>query len=225
MKKLAICLLLTATMYAQTTLERCQQKQCYGYTAPSGAAQPGLTYIDLSQTPAAFYCGSSSGWSSCGATGSVYTPSAVAITGGTVNGITSFSLGTAADAAIAAKVASVALTGTFGYGLSVAIPSGASNNYAAALGNLRFSKSTFPELIETTNGNPIVLGNSLNCYANDQCALGTTGVHYLNVVGTNYFGNATAPTGVCPTQGAWQFTQDGHATFCPSNGGTWTTKI
>lgn len=38
-------------------------------------------------------------------------------------------------------------------------------------------------------------------------------------------GPATAPTGTCPTIGAWIFSQDGHATFCPSSGGTWATKI
>ena len=36
-------------------------------------------------------------------------------------------------------------------------------------------------------------------------------------------GPATAPSGSCSTNGAWVFSQDGHATFCAS--GTWTTKI
>jgi hypothetical protein len=38
-----------------------------------------------------------------------------------------------------------------------------------------------------------------------------------------YLGPATAPTGPCPTNGAWAFSQDGHATFCAA--GTWTTKL
>lgn len=38
-------------------------------------------------------------------------------------------------------------------------------------------------------------------------------------------GPATAPSGSCPTGGLWVFSKDGHATFCPSSGGTWTTKI
>lgn len=38
-------------------------------------------------------------------------------------------------------------------------------------------------------------------------------------------GVATAPSGTCSVAGAWVFSQDGHATFCPSAGGTWTTKI
>jgi len=33
----------------------------------------------------------------------------------------------------------------------------------------------------------------------------------------------TAPTGSCPTNGAWVFSQDGHATFCAA--GTWVTKL
>jgi hypothetical protein len=39
----------------------------------------------------------------------------------------------------------------------------------------------------------------------------------------SYMGPAMAPTGSCPTSGAWVFSQDGHATFCAS--GTWVTKI
>jgi hypothetical protein len=38
-------------------------------------------------------------------------------------------------------------------------------------------------------------------------------------------GPATAPSGACSTAGQWVFSQDGHATFCPSAGGTWATKI
>lgn len=36
-------------------------------------------------------------------------------------------------------------------------------------------------------------------------------------------GPVSAPSGACTTNGAWAFSQDGHATFCAS--GTWTTKI
>jgi len=36
-------------------------------------------------------------------------------------------------------------------------------------------------------------------------------------------GPATAPSGACAPNGAWVFSQDGHATFCSS--GTWSTKI
>ena len=36
-------------------------------------------------------------------------------------------------------------------------------------------------------------------------------------------GPATAPSGSCSPNGAWVFSQDGHATFCAS--GTWVTKI
>jgi hypothetical protein len=38
-----------------------------------------------------------------------------------------------------------------------------------------------------------------------------------------YIGPSTAPTGSCSGNGAWVFSQDGHATFCSA--GTWITKI
>ncbi len=38
-----------------------------------------------------------------------------------------------------------------------------------------------------------------------------------------YVGPSTAPSGSCTDNGAWVFSQDGHATFCAS--GTWVTKI
>jgi hypothetical protein len=38
-----------------------------------------------------------------------------------------------------------------------------------------------------------------------------------------YVGPASAPAGACVTNGAWVFSQDGHAAFCAS--GTWVTKI
>jgi|GEM_PF-7032067 len=38
-------------------------------------------------------------------------------------------------------------------------------------------------------------------------------------------GQAAAPMGTCSVAGQWVFSQDGHATFCPSAGGSWTTKI
>jgi hypothetical protein len=36
-------------------------------------------------------------------------------------------------------------------------------------------------------------------------------------------GPATAPSGDCTDNGAWVFSQDGHATFCAN--GVWTTRI
>jgi hypothetical protein len=45
----------------------------------------------------------------------------------------------------------------------------------------------------------------------------------LPLTAPEYLGPATAPTGSCSTNGAWVFSQDGHATFCAS--GTWVTKI
>jgi trimeric autotransporter adhesin len=44
-----------------------------------------------------------------------------------------------------------------------------------------------------------------------------------SVSAPEYIGPSTAPTGSCSTNGAWVFSQDGHATFCSA--GTWVTKI
>jgi trimeric autotransporter adhesin len=44
-----------------------------------------------------------------------------------------------------------------------------------------------------------------------------------SVTAPQYMGPSTAPTGSCSTNGAWVFSQDGHATFCSA--GTWVTKI
>jgi hypothetical protein len=51
---------------------------------------------------------------------------------------------------------------------------------------------------------------------------GTAGDTSGAINATLYKGPATAPSGSCSAIG-WEFTQDGHATFC--NGSTWVTKI
>jgi hypothetical protein len=51
---------------------------------------------------------------------------------------------------------------------------------------------------------------------------GTAGDKSGAIDATLYKGPATAPSGSCSAIG-WEFTQDGHATFC--NGSTWVTKI
>jgi hypothetical protein len=43
------------------------------------------------------------------------------------------------------------------------------------------------------------------------------------VTAAAYIGPAAAPSGSCATNGAWVFSQDGHATFCAS--GSWVTKL
>jgi hypothetical protein len=40
---------------------------------------------------------------------------------------------------------------------------------------------------------------------------------------SGYIGPATEPTGACPTNGIWQFTQDGHASVCLAS--VWTQKF
>jgi hypothetical protein len=53
---------------------------------------------------------------------------------------------------------------------------------------------------------------------------GTATVVMPNIsVPGSYIGPSTAPSGSCAANGAWVFSQDGHATFCAS--GIWTTKI
>jgi hypothetical protein len=44
-----------------------------------------------------------------------------------------------------------------------------------------------------------------------------------SVTAPEYMGPTTAPAGSCSKNGAWVFSQDGHATFCSA--GTWVTKI
>jgi hypothetical protein len=57
-----------------------------------------------------------------------------------------------------------------------------------------------------------------------QVASGTEAVNFNgSVTAPEYIGPATAPAGSCSTNGAWVFSQDGHATFCSA--GTWVTKI
>jgi hypothetical protein len=54
-------------------------------------------------------------------------------------------------------------------------------------------------------------------------AAAANGTFSGTVASAQYLGPLTAPSGSCPTAGAWVFSQDGHATFCAS--GTWVTKI
>lgn len=44
-----------------------------------------------------------------------------------------------------------------------------------------------------------------------------------NVSASTYAGPASAPSGTCTVNGAWVFSQDGHASFCAA--GTWVVKI
>ncbi len=68
-------------------------------------------------------------------------------------------------------------------------------------------------LYDQTNGRPAM-----------QVASGTEAVNFNgSVTASEYMGPAAAPAGSCSTNGAWVFSQDGHATFCAA--GTWVTKI
>lgn len=71
---------------------------------------------------------------------------------------------------------------------------------------------------QPSTNNTAVIGNAsiANVYFGSTTAAAT--VH-----AAAYMGPATAPSGACTVNGAWVFSQDGHATFCAS--GTWTTKI
>ena len=55
------------------------------------------------------------------------------------------------------------------------------------------------------------------------CGNGTAGDASCVFGAGSYVGPAVAPSGTCSVNGAWAFTQDGHATFCRA--GTWVTKI
>jgi hypothetical protein len=67
-----------------------------------------------------------------------------------------------------------------------------------------------------------VSGQPINVIQNGGGAL-TLNVEGGLGVTTGMKGPVTAPTGSCTSNGLWEFSQDGHATFCSS--GTWTTKI
>lgn len=71
----------------------------------------------------------------------------------------------------------------------------------------------------------IVSANSAAGNYQDSTWDGTTFVIPGIASSNSVIGPATAPTGTCSKAGVWVFSQDGHATYCPSAGGTWTTKI
>jgi hypothetical protein len=61
--------LLPHQAHAQSSLERCQAGQCFGFGAPAGPSQNGYIYQDLSQTPPALYCAKTQTWAACGGSG------------------------------------------------------------------------------------------------------------------------------------------------------------
>jgi len=78
-----------------------------------------------------------------------------------------------------------------------------------------------------TAGNAIEVQNHDGKVVADLDAAGNVGGVNGTFVGTvrsgQYIGPVKAPSGSCTTNGAWVFSQDGHATFCAS--GKWVTKI
>jgi len=83
----------------------------------------------------------------------------------------------------------------------------------AALHSLSNSNEMFVGSASTALGS----GNYIDAHAGTPL-----NIYYQDLL-VGQIGAPTAPSGACTTNGAWVFSQDGHATFCAS--GTWTTKI
>lgn len=76
------------------------------------------------------------------------------------------------------------------------------------------------------NDKALVVQGAPSATANMQEWQDSTGAAHATIdAGGNVNGPAAAPTGTCAVAGSWVFSRDGHATFCPSAGGTWATKI
>lgn len=79
MKKLAFLALLSLsllfllphhqTVYAQSSLEKCQQGACAGYGAPSGSCSGAFVYSDISQNPPVIYSCKGGAWVQSAGTG------------------------------------------------------------------------------------------------------------------------------------------------------------
>jgi len=69
-RRTLFALLMTAPLLAQTTIERCINKQCHGIVPPTGACVADYIYQDLSQTPVQGYACSNGGWVQMGSAGS-----------------------------------------------------------------------------------------------------------------------------------------------------------
>jgi hypothetical protein len=90
------------------------------------------------------------------------------------------------------------------YGVNTADQTGGSYGVGGNMFNVQANKvvTTYNNTLDDGTGNATVAGK-----------LGSA----------SYVGPATAPSGSCPANGVWVFSQDGHATFCAS--GTWVTKL
>jgi hypothetical protein len=129
-------------------------------------------------------------------------------------------------------------TGTFtgvksGYNGNAQIASGGSGGYSNFTLNGNNNDSTRLGFIGGGPGDPnfyldVPAGGSFNfrvgSTASNGGVLNQSGLTVPGTLGSSqYVGPATAPSGGCATNGAWVFSQDGHATFCA--GGSWVTKI
>ena len=112
------------------------------------------------------------------------------------------------------------INGTYG----LAMGSGSSEYFRIARGGNIGIGTTTPGARLEVNGNlALTAGSGASITFPDGTIQSTAYIGTTCSTGGEQLGPATAPSGSCSTNGAWAFSQDGHATFCAS--GTWTTKI
>jgi hypothetical protein len=130
------------------------------------------------------------------------------------------------------RTSSIAMTGSGAGGLEFITAAGppidfSANGYASTTPNIHLPGGTNNVVFggvagwSTSGGSPDT-GLSRISPGVVGVGNGTAGDTSGAINATLYQGPATAPSGSCSAIG-WEFTQDGHATFC--NGSTWVTKI
>lgn len=185
-----------------------------------------------------------------GTGGSAFNPSAVAITGGTIDGTVIGGTTPAAGSFTNASLSgALYIAGNFGdtnpslqllftnLGFSPGanlINIVAAGNAVAQVANNGGANTRF--LLAGTLPFEWTSGQNTSQFAPDTslsrlgpasvgCGAGSQGDVSCTFTAQFYVGPTAAPSGTCATKGLWALSQDGHATYCPSNGGTWATKI
>ncbi len=109
-----------------------------------------------------------------------------------------------------------------GFGLAMG-SNGSEYFRIASGGNVGIGTITPGARLEVNGNLKLTSGSGASITFPDGTVQSTAYVGTTCSTGGEELGPATTPSGSCSTNGAWAFSQDGHATFCAS--GTWTTKI